>query len=180
MSTQDEIYKLAETGENACEGCWHCLFAGIRWPGSPDGSTDRSYVDRCDSCEIYSSDEEAAKALASHFGVRWGWANRYEPEGEVRWEPLEDDGLDYTGFSAFIEHDARDNGDLKYVREGKHQTLQLNPGAARVLLEALRNKRVSITAEWMDHEVWAVVLANSLEQLSDEIQGGLALRVEAE
>jgi hypothetical protein len=172
VDTQDETYRLAETAENACEGCQHCLFAGIRWPASPDGSTDRSFVDRCDVCEIYSSDDEAVKALASHFGVRWGWADRYNPEGEVRWEPPEDDGLDYTGFSAFIEHDARD-GDPQYYRGGYHQALNLNPGAARVLLDALSDKRVSITAEWLDNEVWAVVLANSLGQLADEIQRGL-------
>lgn len=94
-------------GKNVCEGCFQCAFPGIRWPASPDGYSDYSYVDRCDYCERYKSDEAAAKFLAEKLGVRWGYAEREHPEN-IRWAPAEDDDRDYTGWSCFIDRPERD------------------------------------------------------------------------
>jgi hypothetical protein len=99
-------------GFRACEGCEHTDFPGIRWPASPDGCDDLSYVEKCDECATYESDEAAAEHLAQHFGVRWGYARRaaYPPktEADIRWRPPKNDGLDYTGWSAFIDRPERD------------------------------------------------------------------------
>lgn len=96
---------------NVCEGCWHCDFPGIRWPASPDGYQDLSYVDRCDYCKRYESDEDAAKFLSDHFNVGWGYAYREslpKTDDDLRWSPAEDDDLDYTGWSCFIVRPERD------------------------------------------------------------------------
>lgn len=100
-----------ERGENICEGCYHCAFPGIRWPASPDGYSDLSYVDRCDYCERYDGDESAAKFLAEKLDVRWGYAYREadpKTDEDIRWEPAEEDGLRYDGWSCFIDRPERD------------------------------------------------------------------------
>ena len=171
MSRLINEHKLTDTATNGCEGCQHNLHAGIRWPASPDGYFDLSYVDRCDYCELYSSDEAAAKALAEHYGVRWGWAYRTakpKTDEDIRWEPAEDDGLNYTGWSCFIDHPARD-GDPEYVRDGEWQTLDLNPGQARALYEAMREALVSMASEYSSGEFWAHAMHDTLENLMDEI-----------
>lgn len=167
-----DAYRLTDTDLNGCEGCQHCKFAGIRWPASPDGFTDLSYVDRCDYCELYDSDEDAAKALAEHFGVRWGYAEREaDPKTaeNIRWEPATDDGLDYTGWSCFIEHDARD-GDPEYHRDGEWVTITFNPGEARVLIASLTEARINIASEWQAGELDAIALGKTQEQLRENIE----------
>jgi hypothetical protein len=168
-------YRLTDTDENGCEGCHHCLFAGIRWPASPDGMTDLSYVDRCDYCELYDTDEEAAKALAEHFEVRWGYAERAvypKTEGSIRWAPPEDDGLDYTGWSVFIEHEAYD-GHSAYARQGEWVQLPLNPGQAHALVAAITSYRAHFGAEWGAGEMWALAVGRTLEDLRDQIDTAL-------
>ena len=94
-----------------CEGCSGCQYPGIRWPASPDGISDLSYVERCDTCERYENDEDAAKHVAEQLGLRWGYAHRYahpKTDDDIRWAPPGDDGLDYTGWSAFVDHPERD------------------------------------------------------------------------
>lgn len=112
QKNREAIWELENTinqdGENVCEGCWHCHFPGIRWPASPDGYQDLSYVDRCDYCERYESDEEAAKFLAAKFNVRWGYADRVQIPKVIRWEPPQDDNNSYAGWSCFIERTERD------------------------------------------------------------------------
>lgn len=98
-------------GFRTCDGCEHTQFPGIRWPASPDGFNDLSYVEKCDECGTYESDEAAAKHLAQHFGVRWGYARRDadpKTDADIRWEPTENDGLSYTGWSALIDRTERD------------------------------------------------------------------------
>lgn len=160
-------YRLTDTPTNGCEGCWHCQFAGIRWPASPDGFQDLSYVDRCDSCELYDDDEEAATALAEHFGVRWGYAYRTDPT-QIRWEPASDDGLNYTGWSCFIDRPERDG--FEPARPGGWAALNLNPGQARLVLEALRELAVSSASEFQAGEMFAVVQHQSIEVLVDAIE----------
>jgi hypothetical protein len=101
---------------NTCEGCSHCRFPGVRWPASPDGYDDLSYVDRCDYCERYDGDESAAKFVAGQLGVRWGYARRDadpKTDADIRWAPPENDTRDYTGWSCFIDRPERDNYELE-------------------------------------------------------------------
>lgn len=121
---------------NNCEGCRHCLHAGIRWPASPDGFNDLSYVEGCDYCMRYPDDEAAVIALAGHLGVRWGYAEREaEPKTaeHIRWEPTKDDGRDYTGWSAIVDHAARDDegdepsDDQIYNRPGMEGGIPYSP-----------------------------------------------------
>ena len=42
-----------------CEGCCGHTIPGVRWPTSPSGYADHEYVERCDTCRRYGSDEEA-------------------------------------------------------------------------------------------------------------------------
>jgi hypothetical protein len=172
----DNDLEMAALGLNGCEGCQHCVYAGIRWPASPDGCEDLSYVDRCDYCEIYDSDEDAAKALAKHLDVRWGYAYREiedysdnpRPESTIRWEPEQDDGLDYTGWSCFIDHEARD-GDPKYHRDGNWVTLELNPGEARIVHEALQELGTSMASEWKHGELFAIVERMTIDRLYEDL-----------
>lgn len=109
--SQHERDAIATVQNDCDDGCAHCRFPGIRWPASPDGYNDCSYVERCDSCERYESDEAAAKFLAAELGVRWGYAYREadpKTDDDIRWEPAENDGLDYSGWSCFIDRPERD------------------------------------------------------------------------
>lgn len=51
---------------NECEGCAHYMFPGIRWPADPadPADLDRSWVERCDTCELFATDALAAAFLA--------------------------------------------------------------------------------------------------------------------
>jgi hypothetical protein len=169
----DNDLEMAALGLNGCEGCQHCTYAGIRWPASPDGFTDLSYVDRCDYCEIYDSDEACAKKLAEHLDVRWGYAYRgYAKDVSnseyIRWEPKEGDDLDYTGWSCFIDHPARD-GDAQYTREGDWVDLSLNPGEARIVRHALEEAGVGMASEWAHGELFAIVERMTIDRLYEEI-----------
>ncbi len=46
-----------------CEGCEMHTIGGVRWPTSPDGRTDHEYVERCDRCQRFASDEEALERV---------------------------------------------------------------------------------------------------------------------
>lgn len=47
-----------------CEGCsGHAGPPGVRWPTAPNGDGSRQWVERCDTCERYDSDETAASAV---------------------------------------------------------------------------------------------------------------------
>lgn len=46
-----------------CEGCEGCIYPGIRWPAATNGDSSRSWVERCDTCERYDSDDAAAEYL---------------------------------------------------------------------------------------------------------------------
>jgi hypothetical protein len=48
---------------NGCE----CEIPGILWPWGDD--INAAWVERCDLCKRYESDEEAADALSTHLGV---------------------------------------------------------------------------------------------------------------
>jgi hypothetical protein len=59
----------------ACVGDGH-EFEGIRWPTASDGDASEDYVERCDTCEKYDTDNEAAAALVDLLGDRYvtsGW-----------------------------------------------------------------------------------------------------------
>lgn len=50
-----------------CEGCEGTPFPGIRWPTAANGDESRSWVERCDTCERYDSDRDAARALRDNY-----------------------------------------------------------------------------------------------------------------
>lgn len=39
---------------------------GVRWPSETNGDDSHPYVERCDACQRYDSDDDAADALAEH------------------------------------------------------------------------------------------------------------------
>jgi hypothetical protein len=156
---------------NGCEGCWHCEFPGIRWPASPDGFTDLSYVDRCDACQLYESDEDAAQALAQHYGVAWGYAERTNP-ANIRWTPDENDGLDYTGWSAFIDRPERDGQDAEPAHGDRNWYMLrfINPGQKRALVDALTEHMASLGAEVSSGDRNAIAYQETLKEIIEDIE----------
>lgn len=69
-------------GDNVCEGCLHCVHPGVRWPASPDDDNYRSWVERCDYCERYDNDLDAAIWVAMNEDVGVGVARLHDDEGE--------------------------------------------------------------------------------------------------
>lgn len=60
-----------------CDGCEGHAFPGIRWPTAPNSDTSRKWVERCDACERFDSDESAAEWLVENYGpenARLGFA----------------------------------------------------------------------------------------------------------
>lgn len=51
-----------------CEGCENEIFPGIRWPTRANDDGSHQWVERCDSCERFDSDEEAAEWLVETYG----------------------------------------------------------------------------------------------------------------
>jgi hypothetical protein len=48
--------------ERVCD-CDDDRFPGVAWPMASNGDDSRSWVERCDNCERYPNDEEAAAAV---------------------------------------------------------------------------------------------------------------------
>lgn len=48
---------------NTCEGCSDCEIPGVRWPTAAADDDSRFWVERCDLCERYNTDAEAASAV---------------------------------------------------------------------------------------------------------------------
>lgn len=51
---------------------------GILWPWAPDSDDSLPFVERCDDCQLYASDDAAADALAKAIGSRVMWADLHE------------------------------------------------------------------------------------------------------
>jgi hypothetical protein len=51
-----------------CEGCEHCVFPGVRWPSTISGDSSHEWVERCDLCERFASDEAARDWLIESYG----------------------------------------------------------------------------------------------------------------
>lgn len=51
-----------------CEGCEHCVFPGVRWPTTINSDTSHEWVERCDTCERFESDEAARDWLVETYG----------------------------------------------------------------------------------------------------------------
>src|SRR4051812_13261101 len=74
-----------------CETCENSPHPGILWPWMPNGDDSLPWVEKCDDCDIYTSDEEAASGLAMLIGMRVMWAEA----------PIESDESDY-GLRPFV------------------------------------------------------------------------------
>lgn len=109
--------------EDYCEGCDGCRFSGIRWPAAPDSSTDQSFLERCDYCERYESDADAAIALvellgggirigcamrSNDTGLPWNDAVRWFPEGATAKDINEGDLWPSSGYSLCVDREERD------------------------------------------------------------------------
>lgn len=63
--------------------CSYCrdkaLIPGILFPFAPDGDDSHAYVERCDECAVFSTDEDAAMVLAVYLRklARWTKDGRY-------------------------------------------------------------------------------------------------------
>lgn len=88
--TLDSAYVVvAETGKSLlsgptgvfCEGCDGHVFEGIRWPTSCNDDSTREWVERCDRCERYESDEAAALALREIYGENVAEFGEAKPVG---------------------------------------------------------------------------------------------------
>lgn len=55
--------------EEGCD-CDGDLLPGAFYPVAPDGDESRAWVQRCDNCQRFASDEDAARALAAQLGVK--------------------------------------------------------------------------------------------------------------
>lgn len=53
------------TAENRCEGCDDTLLAGCRWPTASNCDETRNWIERCDLCERFDNDYDAAVALVT-------------------------------------------------------------------------------------------------------------------
>lgn len=51
-----------------CEGCESHVIPGVRWPTAANGDDSREWVERCDTCQRYATDEEAADAVDDFYG----------------------------------------------------------------------------------------------------------------
>lgn len=118
-----ELLIINARADNDCEGCKHCQFPGIRWPSSPDSNTDQSFLEKCDYCERYESDADAAIALvealggnirigcamrANYTGLPWNDAVRWFPEGGSAKEINESDLWPCSGYSLCVDRPERD------------------------------------------------------------------------
>lgn len=63
---------------------------GYLWPCASDGDQSRPYVERCDLCERFELDEDAARFIAKRENGLVVWGCLYDQPG--RWQPAT-----YTG-----------------------------------------------------------------------------------
>lgn len=92
------------------------IHPGILWPMRPNGDDSLPWVQRCDECDTYDTDQDAAKALADLIGGRVMFAVLEEDMGE-------DDIRDYARpfVFAFPESHADNDQALVKDREGYFQ-----------------------------------------------------------
>ena len=60
---------------------------GILWPMATDGDGERDWVERCDDCQVYRDDYEAAEALSTLLGVNAFEVARIH-DGEGHYQPF--------------------------------------------------------------------------------------------
>jgi hypothetical protein len=104
MAAADSLYAIVETGSVLvtetgesllsgpdgvfCEGCEGHVFPGVRWPTTVNADSSREWVERCDRCDRYESDGDAAQAVRHSYPTdavsAWGEAR---PHGSMRLQP---------------------------------------------------------------------------------------------
>lgn len=88
-----------------CESCRPSMHPGILFPVGTDGDFTRCWVERCDDCALYESDDDAAAALAQQFGVAVAWA----PAGGSRHaQPFAVDACPFCGLDVLNGGDFHD------------------------------------------------------------------------
>ena len=96
---------LADPG-NDCDGCGtqgSPGMPGVLAPCLPDGDASHAFVERCDSCQRYASDEAAAISFATRAGLIVH--RRYDSEERTTWRvfvttPGAPDDTDLYGIGA--------------------------------------------------------------------------------
>lgn len=75
----DEVVAILHAVENdepasvECD-CGDNLVPGALYPWAPGGDDSLPYVERCDTCQRFANDDEAARAIAAKIGGRVAWA----------------------------------------------------------------------------------------------------------
>ena len=64
-----------------CEGCEGEVFPGIRWPTATNEDESHEWVERCDECQRFDSDEDAADWLVSTYGDKHATKGEAVPVG---------------------------------------------------------------------------------------------------
>ncbi len=52
-----------------CSGCGGCEIPGVRWPAAMGDDSSVSWIERCDECGIYASDDLAAAVVEDETGL---------------------------------------------------------------------------------------------------------------
>jgi hypothetical protein len=60
---REALHEIEAVLESPCE-CWN----GVLWPWGTDSDRSHDWIERCDECATYESDDAAALALADRLG----------------------------------------------------------------------------------------------------------------
>lgn len=67
--TGHHLFQGVPQGQAFCEGCEGHMYPGVRWPTASNDDNTRSWVERCDVCERFETDEDAkARVLEMYEG----------------------------------------------------------------------------------------------------------------
>ena len=50
-----------------CTGCDGHVIGGVRWPTATNGDDSHQWVERCDTCQQYATDEQAAQRVVEFY-----------------------------------------------------------------------------------------------------------------
>lgn len=67
------------------------MVPGVLWPWGTNGDEDHDWIERCDECKAFESDEDAAEALAKLLGVTVKWAVPSGLESEHPYIDMDDE-----------------------------------------------------------------------------------------
>lgn len=66
-STGHHLYRSTPASTAFCEGCEGHVIPGVRWPTAANSDETHQWVERCDTCDRYATDDEAAQRLVVEY-----------------------------------------------------------------------------------------------------------------